>query len=85
MKRLRQDLTPRRHTALLVAIITVFAVRPLIGYTGLAPIVVSITLLFLLLVALYNINIDELEGDRKTLLAERRRHKTISTLSQYLR
>src|SRR5205807_1834804 len=39
--------------------------------------VFSITLLFLLLVALYNINIDELVGERKTLLAQRRRRNII--------
>jgi hypothetical protein len=73
----RRRFASRRHTALLAAIITVFAVRPLIGDTGFGPPVFSITLLLLLMVAVYNINVDELVGERKTLLAERRRRNII--------
>jgi hypothetical protein len=59
---------PYRHSALLAAIIVAFAVRPLIGDT-----VFSIALVLLLLVALYNINVDELVGERGRLLIQARR------------
>jgi hypothetical protein len=73
----RRHFASRRHTALLAAIITVFAVRPLIGDTGLGPPVFSITLLLLLMIAIYNINIDDLVGEQNTLLAEKRRRNII--------
>jgi voltage-gated potassium channel len=63
----------RRHTALLVAIVTAFGTRPLIGDAGAAPYIYSIALLLLMLVALYAIQVDELVGDRVRLLAARRR------------
>jgi len=79
---LRQEihrrLAPRRHTVLLVAIIAAFLVRPLIGDSGAGPPLFSIAMLFLLLLALYNINVDELVGDRETLLAQRRRRSIIA-------
>jgi ion channel len=50
---LRDYLLPRRHTRLLIAIVIAFAVRPLIGDVGDAPIVFSIAMLVLMLVALY--------------------------------
>src|SRR5262249_4898378 len=68
---------PRRHTALLVAIIGAFAVRPLIGDSGAGPTVFSVALLALMLVALYNIQVDELVGDRAVLLAQRRRRSIV--------
>jgi voltage-gated potassium channel len=71
-------LAPRRHTVLLVAIIAAFLVRPLIGDSGAGPVLFSIAMLVLLLVALYNINVDELVGDRETLLAQRRRRSIIA-------
>ena len=61
---LRRYLAPRRHSALLVAMVAVFTVRPLIGDCGVASAVFSIALVFLLLVALYNIHVDELVGER---------------------
>jgi len=64
---------PRRHTALLVAIVAAFAVRPLIGDAGISPAVFSVAILVLLLLALYNIDVDELVGERETLLAQRKR------------
>jgi hypothetical protein len=76
-KAFRRHFAPHRHTALLAAIIIVFAVRPLIGDTGLGPSMFSVTLLLLLLVAVYNINVDDLVGEQKTLLAERRRRNII--------
>ncbi len=69
--------SPHRHTALLVAIIAAFAVRPLIGDVGAGPILFSIVLVMLLLVALYNINVDELIGERGRLLVQARRRRII--------
>ncbi len=69
--------SPRRHTALLVAIIASFAARPLIGDVGLGPTIFSITILLVLLLALYNINVDELVGERGMLLAQARRRRLI--------
>ncbi len=77
---LRQQLLPRRHTALLVALITAFAVRPLIGDVGFAPIGFSIALILLMLVSLYTVQIDELIGERETLLAQRKRRSMIGWL-----
>ncbi len=74
---IRRHFAPRRHTALLVAIIAAFAIRPLIGDAGIGPVVFSIAMLVLLLVALYNIDIGELVGERETLLAEKRRRSII--------
>jgi amino acid transporter len=74
---LRRYLAPRRHSALLVAIVALFMVRPLIGDGGLASAVFSIALLALLLFALYAIQVDELVGERATLLAQRRRRSII--------
>jgi hypothetical protein len=70
---LRRHLAPRRHTALLIAIAGLFMVRPLIGDGGLASAAFSVALLMLLLFALYAIQVDELVGERETLLAQRRR------------
>lgn len=74
---LRRYFLPRRHTALLVAIVTAFAVRPLIGDAGVGPIVFSLAILLLLLVALYTIQVDELVGERDVLLVERKRRSVV--------
>src|SRR5580704_17089421 len=71
---------PRRHTALLVAIVVAFAVRPLIGDIGIAPIVFSIALVALMLTALYIIQVDELVGDRDRLVAQKKRRSMIGWL-----
>ena len=63
---------PHRHSALLAAIIVAFAVRPLIGDTVVGAGVFSVAFVLLLLVALYNINIDELVGEREHLLSQSR-------------
>jgi hypothetical protein len=63
----------RRHTALLVAIVVALAVRPLLGDAGVGPLIFSLALLVLLLVALLTIQVDELVGERDVLLAQRRR------------
>src|SRR5215468_3828682 len=74
---LRRYLIARRHTALLVAIVTAFAARPLIGDRGAAPTMFSVVVLTLMLVALYAIQIDELVGDREALLAQGRRRSIV--------
>jgi amino acid transporter len=68
---------PHRHSALLGAIIAAFAVRPLIGDSGAGVAVFGIALVLLLLVALYNINVDELVGERGRLLAQARRRRSV--------
>src|SRR5215470_19286159 len=74
---LRSRLLPRRHSALLVAIVVAFAVRPLIGDAGAAPLVFSVALMLLMLVALYATQVDELVGEREALLVERRRRSIV--------
>jgi len=71
-------LAPRRHTVLLAAIVAAFVVRPLIGDSGAGPPAFSLVMFILLLLALYNINVDELVGDRETLLAQKRRRSIIA-------
>ena len=46
-----------------MTIIAVFAVRPLIGDTGAGSALFGVALVLLLLVALYDINVDELVGE----------------------
>ncbi len=74
---LRRHLAPRRHSVLLVALVAAFAVRPLIGDIGAGSAIFSIALVFLLLVALYNINVDELMGERGRLLVQSRRRRIL--------
>jgi amino acid transporter len=74
---LRRHLAPRRHTALLAAIVALFIMRPLIGNRAIASAAFSIALLVTLLFALYAIQVDELVGERETLLAQRKRRSII--------
>ena len=74
---IHRRLAPHRHTALLAAIVAAFLVRPLIGDSGAGPPLFSMALMLLLLLALYNINVDELTGERKVLLAQKRRRNII--------
>jgi hypothetical protein len=74
---LHRHLAPRRQTALLIAIVALFMVRPLIGDGGLATGAFSIAILMLLLFALYAIQVDELVGEREALLAQRHRRSMI--------
>ncbi len=67
----------RRHTALLIAIVVAFAIRPVIGDSDDASNVFSLAMLALMLVALYTIHVDELIGEREALLARRRRQSII--------
>ena len=75
---IRKRLFPHRHTTLLAAIIVMFLVRPFIGDSGAGPTLTTVAMLFLLLLALYNIDVDELVGDRETLLVQRRRRNIIA-------
>src|SRR5690348_16966337 len=77
---IRDQFAARRHTALLVAIVVAFAVRPLVGDGGAGYIAFSAALLILLLIALYNINVDELMGERENLLVQSRRRRRIGWL-----
>jgi amino acid transporter len=72
-----RHLAPRRHTALLAAIVALFMMRPLIGDRAIASAAFSIALLMTLLFALYAIQVDELVGERETLLAQRKRRSII--------
>jgi voltage-gated potassium channel len=64
----RRHVAPHRHSGLLVAIVIAIAVRPLIGDTGASSTIFGVAMVFLLLVALYNIDVDELVGERSRLL-----------------
>jgi voltage-gated potassium channel len=77
---MRRYFAPHRHSALLIAIIAAFSVRPVISDAGVGNAVFGISLVFLLLVALYNINVDELVGERGRLLAQRRRRRRLGWL-----
>lgn len=57
-------LLERRHSALLVALVLTFAVRPLFGDTGVAQVATSLALVTMLLVALYTIEVDERIANR---------------------
>ena len=74
---LRSRFIARRHSTLLIAIVVALAVRPLIGDTGLAPVVFSITLLAVLLIAVLTIQVDELRGEHDVLLAQRKRRNLV--------
>src|SRR5215468_5163443 len=73
LRTLRARVRARRHTFFLAAIIVAFAVRPLFGDSGAAPLVFSFAMLIMLLVGLLTIQIDDLVGERDRLVAQRRR------------
>lgn len=75
---IHRRLAPHRHTALLAAIIAAFLVRPLIGDYGAGPPLFAIAMLALLLLALYNIDVDEIVRDREAILAQRKRRSIIA-------
>ena len=79
-KALRDRFKARRHSALLFAIIAAMAVRPLIGAGPVGFVTFSAALLVLAIVGLYNINVDDLMGERDHLLAQRRRRQRIGWL-----
>jgi hypothetical protein len=70
---IRRDLFARRHTALLLSIIALFAVRPFLGDTGVGAVAFSLALLAVVFVALFTILVDDMVGDRDMLVAQRRR------------
>jgi voltage-gated potassium channel len=74
---IRNYFFPHRHTVLLAAIVTTFSVRPILGDTASGPLVFSLAMLALMLVSLYTISIDDLIGERRALLAARRRRSII--------
>ena len=77
LETIRQDVVARRHTALLISIAGMFAVRPLIGDTEAAAIVFSLATVLVLLAALLTIRVDDLVGERDALLAQRRRRSFV--------
>jgi hypothetical protein len=70
-------LRARRHTALLLAIVALFAVRPFLGDTGVGAIIFSLAMLLVLLAALLTIQVDDLVGEREALLVQRRRRSFV--------
>ena len=76
----RRQLLPRRHTAMLVALVAVVSVRPLIGDVGFSPIAFSTALVLLMLVSLYTIQVDELVGERQSLMAQKKSRSQIAWL-----
>lgn len=73
----RRHFAPHRHSALLAAIVAAFLTRPLIGDTGAGSVIFGVVMVLLLLVALYNINVDELVGEKDRLLAQSRRRRIV--------
>ncbi len=76
----RHHVAPRRHSVLLVAIIVAFATRPLVGDTGATSAMFAVAMVLVLLVALYNINVDEMVGERGRLLTQSRRRRRFGWL-----
>jgi ion channel len=78
---LRRHVSPRRHTVLLVALVALLGMRALFGDARIGQLVVfNLALLSLLVVSLYTIQVDELAGERETLLAQRRRQSIVGWL-----
>lgn len=78
--KIHRHFAPRRHSALLAAIIAAYAVRPLINETRASDVLFSGVMVLLLLVALYNINVEEMVGERGRLLAQHRRRQILGWL-----
>lgn len=76
-KAIQDQFRAHRHSALLAAIVAAFVVRPLIGNGPAGYLGFSLALLLLLLIALHNIDVDELIGEREKLLAQSRRRRRI--------
>jgi hypothetical protein len=72
-----RHLMPHRHTAMLFAVIAAFAVRALIGDSGVATILFFLAVVVLLIFFLYAIQSEELLGEETALRAERRRNSII--------
>ena len=74
---LHRRLAPYRHTALLAALIAAFLVRPSVGDNRAGLILFNSAMLLLLLLSLYNIDVDELVGEGEVPLTEKRRRNLI--------
>ena len=74
---IHQHFAPHRQSALLVAIIAVYGIRPLIGDSPVGSAILGVAMLLLLLLCLYNINVDELVGQRGRLLAQSKRRQIL--------
>ena len=70
---IRRRFDQRRHSALLAAIVSLLLVRAVIGDSVVAPLLFSLAVVVLVMVAHYTIQVDELVGDREVLLVEKRR------------
>ena len=78
---IHRHVSPRRHTVLLVALVALLGMRALFGDARIGQLVAfNLALLSLLVVSLYTIQVDELAGERETLLAQRRRQSIIAWL-----
>jgi voltage-gated potassium channel len=66
-------LLPHRHTALLVTIIVLLAVRSLVGNTGAGIAMYNISVMLLLVVALYTIQVDEFLENRELLAHQQKK------------
>lgn len=75
---LREYLYPRRHSAVLVTLIGLTAVRPLLGSANrLGAVLFSLALIIVMLLSLYTIDVDELVGERERLVAQRKKRSII--------
>jgi voltage-gated potassium channel len=63
---------------LLAAIVVAFLIRPFVGENEAGLILFNSTMLLLLLLSLYNIDVDELAGQREVLQAQKRRRNLIA-------
>jgi hypothetical protein len=70
---IEDHLVPYRHTALLVAIISLLGGRALVGGTGVGAAIYSILVMLVLMVAVYTIQVDELYGDQELLFRQRKK------------
>lgn len=77
MSNLRTILLRRRHTYFLGTLVGLFFVRPLIGEGDAATLLFSVTLVVVMLAALLTIQVDDLVGERRILLKQRRRRQWI--------
>ena len=76
---IREYLFPHRHTAVLVALVALMAVRPLLGDSAgaVGTLLFSLALVVVMLVSLYTIQVDELVGERQTLVAQKKKRSMI--------
>ena len=70
---IEDHLVPYRHTALLVAIISLLGGRASVGGTGVGAAIYSILVMLVLMVAVYTIQVDELYGDQELLVRQRKK------------